>query len=154
DVQAARAAFYPALNLSGAVGFQAYKPSLLFLSPESFAYGMFGSLTAPLFNRSALRAELQFANAQQREALINYERAVVNSYTEVVNHLAAIHNLGEAYQHKAQEADGLWESINTSSELFRTGRATYLDVIITQQHALQARLELINIRERQLISAV
>jgi NodT family efflux transporter outer membrane factor (OMF) lipoprotein len=48
DVKAARALFYPSLTITGGAGFQAYKTSLLFTSPQSFIFSAFGSLAAPL----------------------------------------------------------------------------------------------------------
>jgi outer membrane protein TolC len=48
----------------------------------------------------------------------------------------------------------LTESIETSSELFRTGHATYLEIILTQQNALQAKLELVDVKKRQLNATV
>jgi outer membrane protein, multidrug efflux system len=154
DVKAAKASFYPSLNLNGSIGFQAYATNLLFKTPESYVYGLFGSLTAPLFNRSAIRAEFRSANARQREALYNYERTLVNGYAEVFNHVSGLRNLEEIYALKSGQARALTQSIETSNELFRTGRADYLEVIVTQQNALQARLELIDVRKRQFNTSI
>jgi outer membrane protein, multidrug efflux system len=154
DVKAARALFYPSLTITGGAGFQAYKTSLLFTSPESFAFSAIGSLAAPLINRSAIHAEFQSANAYQREALYSYEKSIVNGFQEVSNELSNINNLQQKYTFKREEVDVLTESIETSSELFRTGRANYLEVIVTQQNALQARLELIDVRKQQFNATV
>jgi multidrug efflux system outer membrane protein len=154
DVKAAKAAFYPSLYINGSIGLQAYKTSLLFSTPESYVYGLFGSLTGPLLNRSAIRSEFNSANARQMEALYNYQRTIANGYVEVYNLLTGIRNLEEVYTLKSRETDALTESIDTSAELFRTGRANYLEVIVTQQNALQARLELVDVRKRQFNATV
>src|SRR5690606_33753050 len=59
DVSSARAAFLPALNVSGTLGYQAYKTSLLFMNPESIAYGLVGSLFAPILNRSEIKSQFE-----------------------------------------------------------------------------------------------
>jgi multidrug efflux system outer membrane protein len=149
DVKSAQAAFYPTFNITGAYGFQAFKTSYLFTSPQSTAYTLLGSLTAPLINRSAIKAEFRAAKASQVEALYNYQKAILNGYTEVYNELLSIRNLDLIHSLKSREVELLTQSIETSSELFRTGRAGYLEIIVTQQNALARKLELVDIKKRQ-----
>jgi outer membrane protein, multidrug efflux system len=144
----AKAAFYPSLNITGAVGLQAFK-ALLFLNPSSFAMNTFGGLTAPLLNRRQIISDLMVAKADQKMAYTNYQKTIVNSFTEVYNHLNLIQNTNDMYDLKTQEVDVLRQSINNSSELFRSGRATYLEVIMAQKNALQSQIELINLKKRQ-----
>lgn len=149
DVKAAKAAFYPTLNITGSLGLQAFRTDLLFTTPQSFAYGIFGNLAAPLLNRSAIKAEFRRANASQLEALYNYQKTILNGYIEVHNELARIKRLEEAYILKKRQTEILTNSINTSSELYNTGKASYLEVLIAQQNALQAKLELVETRKNQ-----
>jgi len=154
DVRAAKAAFYPSLNISGSIGFQAFRSSLLFATPESFVFTLAGGLSAPLLNRSAIKANFKGASAYQVEALYNYQRSVLNGYVEVYNELNNIQNLQKIFSLRNEEVTLLSQSIETSNELFRTGRATYLEVLLTQQNALNARLDFIDVRKRQLLSSV
>jgi multidrug efflux system outer membrane protein len=154
DLKSARAAFLPTFNITGAYGFQAYKTSLLFTSPESIAYSILGGLTAPLINRSAIKAEFKVAKASQVEALFNYQKSVLTGYVEVYNEIANINNLSEIFDLKSREAALLNQSIETSSELFRSRRATYLEVIIAQKNALQAKLELVDVKKLQFNSTI
>ena len=71
DVKSAEAEFYPSFNISGELGFQAFKPTFLFTSPESIAYSLLGELTAPLINRNAIKAEFNKAKAYQVQAMYN-----------------------------------------------------------------------------------
>jgi NodT family efflux transporter outer membrane factor (OMF) lipoprotein len=154
DVKAVRAAFYPSLGITAGFGYNAFQPQFLFRSPESIAYNVFGNLTAPLFNRSAIKAEFNFNKANQVEAFYNYQKTLLESYSEVSLEIRNIRNLQERYELKSSEVDVLTSSIDTSSDLFRTGRASYLEVLITQQNALQSRLELIDVREQLYYSKV
>jgi multidrug efflux system outer membrane protein len=148
DVFSAKAAFYPSLNINAAMGFQAFKAVLLF-EPASFAYTLAGGLTAPLLNRRAIIANLMASEAEQKQAYINYQKTVVNSFTEVYNYLNLIDNTNQMYDLKAEEVNILRNSIETSSELFKSGRATYLEVITAQKNALQSQIELINLKKKQ-----
>jgi outer membrane protein TolC len=77
DVKAARAAFYPSLNITGGLGFQAFKPNLLFTTPQSFVFSLVGGLSAPLINRSAIKANFKGASAYQVELLYNYQKSIL-----------------------------------------------------------------------------
>ncbi|WP_158279589.1 TolC family protein [Arcicella aurantiaca] len=144
----AKAAFYPSLNLTGGLGLQSFK-ALLWLNPASLAMNTFGGLTAPLANRRQIIADLMASKADQKMAYINYQKTIVNSFTEVYNQLNVIQNTNEMYDLKVQEVGVLRLSINNSAELFRSGRATYLEVITAQKNALQSQIELINLKKRQ-----
>lgn len=154
DAKSARAAFLPTLNITGALGVQAYKPDLLFQSPESVAYSMIAGITAPLINRNFIKGEYAKASAAQKEALLNYEKNITRSFTEVYQEQKKIENLSELFQLKQEEARVFNSSINIASDLFRTGRATYLEVLLTRQNALKASMELIQVKKMQFLSAV
>ncbi|WP_165372072.1 efflux transporter outer membrane subunit [Emticicia agri] len=148
DIYAAKAAFYPSLNINGSMGLQAFRAAVLF-NPGSFAYSVAGGLFAPLLNRRQLIADLMAEEAEQKIAYTNYKRTIVNSFTEVYNYLNLIENTNEIHELKSKEVEVLKGTINTSVELFRFGRATYLEVVTAQKNALQAQMELINLRKSQ-----
>jgi NodT family efflux transporter outer membrane factor (OMF) lipoprotein len=154
DVKAAKAAFYPSLNITGAMGMQAFKTEFLFTAPESMAYTLLGSLMAPVVNRNAIKKEFKQANAIQQEALYNYQKSIINGYIEVYNEAARIKNLEKIVELKSQEANTLSQSIQTASELFRTGRATYVEVLMAQKGSLQSRLELVNTMQQQYLAVI
>jgi outer membrane protein TolC len=154
NLKAARAAFYPSFNITGSLGFQAFNTSYLFTNPESGAYRLFGSLVAPLINRSAIKAEFNSAKANQQEAMYAYQKSIINGYVEVYNDIARMKNLEQMYDFKSREVNVLTKSIGTSSQLFQTGRANYLELLLTQRNALQSRLELVNVKKRQFNSVI
>ncbi|ABG57826.1 TolC family protein [Cytophaga hutchinsonii] len=153
NVKAAKAAFYPSLTITGALGFRSFNPNY-FITPQALVNNIFGGLVAPLVNQSAIKASFRTAKAEQVEAMYNYQKAILNGYIEVYNQMVYINNLNRIYDLKDQEVAVLTTSIETASELFLTGRATYLEIIITRSAALQSRLELINIKKRQFNSVV
>lgn len=154
DVKVARAEFYPSLDISAAVGVNAFKPSYLFTFPESLLYSLAGDLAAPLINRNAIKAEFASANARQLQALYNYDRTVLNAYLEVSNQLSKIDNLQKGYDLKSQQVDALNTSIDVSNDLFKSARIDYFEVLMTQRDALEAKLELVDTKKEQLNAAV
>ncbi len=149
DVKAARAEFFPEINLTAGLGLRAFKPSLLFTLPESMAYSLAGDVMAPLFNRSAIKAEYGIASAAQQQALINYRRTIVGGVTEVSTLLSAIDNLERLNGFKSQQAEALDRSVGIAGDLFAAARATYLEVLSAQREALNVKLELVDTRLRQ-----
>lgn len=149
DVKSAKAAFYPSINISGAMGLQAFNAALLLETPASLAYNIMGGLTAPLINRRKIKADLMAARASQKQAYIQYEKTVTSSFIEVYNSLQNIENTKEMYALKQQETEILSKSVITSTELFKAGRAGYLEIIISQKNALQSQIELANYKKRK-----
>lgn len=154
DVKAAQAEFYPSFNISGGLGFDAFKPSYLFTVPESVAYSLLGELTAPLINRSAIKAEFNKAKAEQVQAMYNYQKTILNGYVEVSNELSNIKNLEQLYNFKNQEVQALNTSIDISNDLFKSSKVDYFEVLMTQRDALSSKLELIEAKKRQFNSVV
>ncbi|MTI41810.1 TolC family protein [Fulvivirga lutimaris] len=154
DVKVAKARFYPSLGISAGVGFQAFSPSYFAKTPESLLYSLAGDVMAPLVNRNAIKADYMSANAAQIQAVYNYEQAVLNAYIEVVNKLSLISNLNSSYELKAQQVEALTQSITISTVLFRSARADYMEVLLTQREALEAKFELIETKKLQLSAFV
>ena len=154
DVKVARAEFYPSLDISAAIGLNAFKPSYLFTIPESVLYSLAGDIAGPLINRNAIKAEYSSANARQLQALYNYERTILNAYLEVSNQLAKISNIGKSYDLKSQQVAALNRSIDVSNDLFKSARVDYFEVLMTQRDALESKLELIETKKEQLNATV
>jgi multidrug efflux system outer membrane protein len=154
DVKVAKARFYPSLGISAGVGFQAFSPSYLAKTPESLLYSLAGDIMAPLVNRNAIKADYMSANAAQIQAVYNYEQTVLNAYMDVVNKLSLIDNLNSSYELKVQQVEALNQSITISTTLFRSARADYMEVLLTQREALEAKFELIETKKLQLSAFV
>lgn len=154
DLKAAKAAFFPNFNITASFGFQAFNPEFLFMSPASIAYSVMGTLVAPLINRNALKAQFNSAKANQLTAMYNYQKTILNAYVEVANELSNIQNLQQINVLKKQQSDVLKQSVDTSKELYKYARASYLEVLLAQQSALQSTIELIHVTKQQRISTI
>jgi multidrug efflux system outer membrane protein len=154
DVKVAKANFYPTMNISGALGLNAFNMPYLMQTPGSVFYGLGASLVGPLINRNAIKAAYSSANARQLQAVYKYERTVLNAYIEVVNQLANIDNLEKSYYLRSQQVQALTQSIGISTRLFRSARADYMEVLLTQRDALESRFELVETKKQRMNAIV
>ncbi|MGN6476010.1 MAG: TolC family protein, partial [Flavipsychrobacter sp.] len=154
DIKVAKAQFYPSLGISASIGYQAFNPSYLLKSPESMLYSLAGDLMAPLVNRNAIKATYRTATSKQVQAAYNYERTLLNAYVEVANQIAKVSNLQQSYDLKSQQVDALTQSVTISNDLFRSARADYMEVLLTQKDALESKFELIETKRQQMNAVV
>ncbi len=154
DVKAAKAAFYPSLSIDASVGYRAFNVEHLVATPESLLYGIGGGITAPLLNRSAITAHYRTANARQLQAVFSYEKTLLQAFTDVVNQLSMIDNLGKGYQLQAQQVATLSRSVEIASVLFQSARADYMEVLLTRRDFLEAQMELVETKKRRLQAMV
>jgi outer membrane protein, multidrug efflux system len=154
DIQVARARFYPSLNITGGIGYQAFNLKYLFTSPEAFVANVAGDLVAPLINKSAIKAEYQSANAKQLEAVYNYQRVILTAFTEVINRVSMVENYSKSIEIKKQQLEALDASVNVANQLFQNARAEYVEVLLAQRDMLEARLVLIETKKQQLSAVV
>ncbi|GAB0155767.1 TolC family protein [Chryseobacterium sp. Alg-005] len=154
DVEAARKEFYPSLEISATLGLEAFKPSYLVKLPESMAASLAGELAGPLINKSAIKANFQTADARQIQALYEYDKTILNAYLDVANLMSKVKNIDQYYQLKSQETHALEQSIDIANQLFRNSRADYLEVLLNQRDALDAKMELVEAKEKQLSTVV
>lgn len=153
DVQVARANFYPQLNISAGIGYQAFNPRFLF-SIDSLIANVTGSLAAPLINKRAIQAEYQTANALQLQSIYNYQRLILDAYTQVVNQVTRSENYRKSIELKKQQLESLQASVEVATKLFQNARAEYIEVLLAQRELQEAKLVLIETKREQLSAIV
>lgn len=148
DVKSARARFYPSLGISAGLGFQAFNPAFL-VTPESMLYQLGGDLAAPLINRNAIKANYRTSGARQLQSVYRYQQTLLTAYTDVLNQLMKVDNYNKSYAFKNREVEILMQSVNIAGNLFNSARADYAEVLLTQREALEAKMDMIDIRLNQ-----
>ena len=154
NIKVARANFLPSFGISAGLGYQAFNPKYLLQTPESLLFTLAGDAVTPLVNRNAIIAEYGNAGARQVEAAYEYEQKILNAYQEVATQLSNIQNLASEYDLKSQQVESLTKSIEIANLLFQSARADYMEVLLTQRDALDARAELIETKKSQLTATV
>ncbi|MCA9037540.1 MAG: TolC family protein [Planctomycetaceae bacterium] len=154
DVKVAEARFYPSLVLSAGVGYRAFDGRYLFSTPESIIYNAAGEVVAPLINRKAIKADYLNANAEQLQAVYNYQKVVLNAFTEVMNSMTKVENYGKSIELKRQQLASLEASVESATRLFQNARAEYVEVLLAQRDLNEARFDLIEMKQGQLSATV
>ncbi|MDE7407788.1 MAG: TolC family protein [Muribaculaceae bacterium] len=143
STNSARAAFYPGLTITANGGFTNMLGSMV-MNPGDWFIQLAGSLSAPLFARGQNIARLKTAKAQQKQAMNNFEYALMNASAEVSYAMTVWENSSEKINLLAVQVDNMSKSVEYTQELLLMGQATYLEVLTAQQGLLQAQMNFIN----------
>ena len=122
--------------------------------PESLLYNLAADMSAPLINKNAIQAEFASANARQIQSLYEYEKTVLGAYLEVNTQISNIDNLQKNFSMQNQQVLALNKAIDAANDLFKAARADYFEVLMTQRDVLEAKLDLIETKQKQLASVV
>jgi NodT family efflux transporter outer membrane factor (OMF) lipoprotein len=154
DTVSAKRRFYPSLRLDAGLGFQSFRAAHLLTAPESLVFDLAGNLVAPLLNRAAIKADYRTANARQVQAVFNYERAILQAYTDVYNQMMAISNYRDRFERISEQVATLQAAIEVSKALYQSAQADYYEVLMTIRDSLEAEMELVDARRDQLQAIV
>lgn len=144
----ARAAFYPGLSITANGGFTNLLGSFI-KNPGDWFYQLAGSLTMPLFARGQNIAGLKAAKAQQKQALNNFEYAILNASAEVSDALTVYEKSAEKEVLLAEQVRNLEKSVEYTQDLLQYSTGTYLEVLTAQQNLLGAQTAFISSRLSQ-----
>lgn len=138
----ARSAFYPNLNLSGSAGWTNALGQAV-TNPGDWILSAVASLTQPLFNRGKLISNLRVSKDEEQIALLNYRQALLDAGQEVNDALYATESAGRSLESHRKQCRELERTVQTSEALYRTGNATYLELLTACQSLLNARLNVV-----------
>ncbi|MDC0723522.1 TolC family protein [Nannocystis bainbridge] len=153
DTRSAKAKFYPSLRLDAGIGFESFNLQHL-VDPRSLAFNLAGGLVAPLLNRAAIKADYRSANARQVQAVFDYERSILQAYTDVYNQLTAISNLRQRYDQLASQVETLHAAIEVSKVLYQSAHVDYYEVLMIVRDSLEAEMDLIEAKKDQMQAVV
>ncbi len=139
NTNSARAAFYPQITLSGTLGWT-NSGSGIPVNPGKLLASVIGSLTQPLFYRGTNIARLKQAKAQEEQAKISFQTALLSAGNEVSNALALYQNTQAKVNSRTMQVNSSRKAAEDTKELFNLGTSTYLEVLTAQQSYLSAQL--------------
>ena len=153
DVKVARVNFFPQLVITGGVGPQSFLINHLF-EPQAVVGQIAGGLVTPFVNRRAIRAQYLTANARQLEAIYNYQRVILDAFTQVTNRMTMVENYSKSIDIKKQQLKTLEAAVRFANDLFQNTRIEYVDVLLAQRDLRDARTTLIDTKAEQLSAIV
>ncbi|SDU06201.1 outer membrane protein, multidrug efflux system [Verrucomicrobium sp. GAS474] len=153
EIGVAKAAFFPALSLTGQGGYLSYSTNNLFTSPSQI-WSIGPSLSLPLFAGGRNAANLRDAKAAWEEATATYRGAVLGAVRDVENALVARRYLGDRIDAVARAAAQADEALRLTEARYKSGEVSYFDVIEAQRTALGAKRGVAEVSALRLQAAV
>lgn len=142
SVNQARSAFYPNLTLTGSAGWTNSLGQTI-TNPGGWILSAVASLTQPIFNRGKLISNLRVSKDEEQIALLEYKQTLLEAGQEVNDALYAVSSVRRTLDSHRKQCQELERSIVTAEALYRTGNATYLELLSARQALLSARLNVV-----------
>jgi NodT family efflux transporter outer membrane factor (OMF) lipoprotein len=153
NIGVARAAYFPSFNLFAAAGLQSSQSSNWMQAPSQFwSLGPQALLT--VFDGGLHRAQSAQAHAAYDEQVANYRGTVLTAYQDVEDNLAALRQLQPESVSEAAAVKATQGALDQANLRYKGGIVTYLEVVTTENAALQARLTAVDIEIRRANSTV
>ena len=140
----ARAAFYPNVAFRAGGGFENNGFDLVKLANSFWAYG--AAIELPLFQGGYRRAQLQQAWSAYRETEDRYRSTVLNAFREVENNLSLTNRLSVAVERQEATVGATLKTQSLTTQLYKGGLASSLELIYAQVQTLTARIDLIQVK--------
>ncbi|HIZ50389.1 MAG TPA: efflux transporter outer membrane subunit [Candidatus Pseudomonas excrementavium] len=153
NLTAARAALYPSIQLTGSYGAQSSALSDLVsnpLNPWSLAAG----LTQPIFDGGRLRAQVEISEASQQEALIGYQRAILDALIDADTALGALQQARRQYQLQQAATAESELAFELAQARYKAGAIDLQNLLDTQRSYFQSQDSLVQQRAAWLLATV
>lgn len=153
EIGAAQAQYFPQITLTGFLGGQSRALASLFTGPGR-QWSFVPEATLPIFNANRIRNSVRLTQAQQREALAAYQKAIQNGFREVSDALISYRKTAEQREQETLLVQALRETERLSNLRYRGGLDSYLQVLDAQRNLFQGELALARLRRDELLVVV
>lgn len=153
NINVARAAFYPTISLSSNVGTSSLKLNDLFKS-GSFAWGISPTLSLPIFDGGARKANYQISEIAQQQALNTYEKTIQTAFREVNDVFATRSTLNDQLNAYNSMLNASQENYSIAEARFKAGLDNYLGVLDAQRSVYSAQQSILNTQQAELNSQI
>ena len=142
DIGVAKAAYYPNISLTGALGLESAQLSDLFKGPSK-VWSIGAGVLQPIFNAGRIRSQVAQAEAVQREALSTYEKSIISAFQDVENALVDRTKFGQIREEQAKNVLALFRFRDLAVLRYTEGATIYLEVATAEQSLFIAQLALV-----------
>ncbi len=139
QIGAAKALYFPAISLTGALGLASSDLSSLFQGPARI-WSYAGSITGPIFTGGAIQGQVREAEAIRKASLLNYEQTVQNSFADVDNALVARKKLLDQIQAQERLVKANREYVHLARLQYEGGYSPYSTVLQAEQQLFPSEL--------------
>ncbi|MFT4172535.1 MAG: efflux transporter outer membrane subunit [Rhodocyclaceae bacterium] len=152
-IDAAKAQFYPNVNLSATLGLLALHTDDLFQASSRFAM-VTPAISLPLFDGGRLRANLAGRDAEYDLAVAQYNKTLVSAFNEVADAISRMRSLRTQRAAQLRALESAQQAFDLSMQRYRNGVGGYLEVLIVQQSLHLAEDKLAAIETRQIETSI
>lgn len=153
NIGVAKAAYFPQITLTGDFGSQSTSLSNLF-SGSRRIWTFVPQLTQPIFTAGRIPSQVEFAEAQQRSALAQYERAIQSGFRDVSDALVQYQRIREIRGQRELLVTALQDRKRLAYRRYQGGVDTMLNALNADQDLFEAELSLAQARRDELLSVV
>jgi len=153
QIGVARAAYFPALRLTGQGGYLSARADVLFTG-ESSIWSFGPRVSLPLFNAGRTAAEVKQAEASYREALAEYRQSVLTAFKEVEDSLAQITLRDEQGAAQAEALASAARVTDLARARYEAGVASYLELMDAERNLLQQERRQAQIEGQRFVAGV
>jgi NodT family efflux transporter outer membrane factor (OMF) lipoprotein len=146
-------AYYPNVQLGGTGGFDSQNAGTLIQGPSTL-WSLGGSAIELLFDAGRRHAITQQARDAYEQQVANYRQGVLNSFQEVEDNLSALRVLGQESEAQRLAVDAARRSLAISTNRYKGGVTTYLEVLTAQTAQLSNERTQADITTRRYASSV
>jgi NodT family efflux transporter outer membrane factor (OMF) lipoprotein len=144
---------YPHISLTASTGLQSTILGHLF-DGSGFAYGVAGSLVAPVFDGGTLRAEKRAAVDALRASTASYQQTVLAAFGQVADSLEALEHDAEQLDAQAHAQDAARENVDLTRKSYNEGNVGVLQVLDAERLYQNARLGYVRAQAMRYIDTV
>jgi len=140
-IGAARALFFPRINLTGLLGL--ISPSLgnLFTG-NAGTWSYTGDVVGPIYTGGGVQAAVDQAEARRDQSFANYELVIQNAFRDVEDSLSDLQTSGEFRDTVQRRVLILRRSVQLATTRYENGYADYIDVLDAERSLFSAELQL------------
>jgi multidrug efflux system outer membrane protein len=154
QIGVARAAMFPTVSLISYYGGESTALSTLLSASGSRIWSLGFGLDLPIFDAGRYAARTQAAEARERQAVANYQKAVETAFREVADALTTLQQTAASEQDLKQRADAARNALRLARLRYEAGYSAYLEVLDAQRTASDAELAFLRNRQSRLVASV
>ncbi len=139
NTQAARAAFFPSITLTGTAGWTNSAGSAI-INPGKLLLSVVGQLTQPIFARGKINANYKISRLTEEDLQKKYVQTVIDAGNQVNEAMADCQAAREKYAYYRRQVEVLYDAYTGTHELMDNGKANYIEVLKAQESLLDAQL--------------
>ena len=149
----ARAGYFPRVTLTANGGFESTGAADWLTAPNRY-WSIGPQALLAVFDAGAHRAEVRRAKSVLAESSERYRATVLSAFQEVEDNLALLNLTKQEFDQQSKAAQAAQRALDLANNRYTNGAVDYLEVVVSQTAALQARRAVLALQARQLVASV